>query len=74
MHPPHMGLFHAQLFENVFLELAVIFRNGCYCRSPSFMTRDVFAAAPSVLTSGPTDSVTLFDESESSQREVVTDL
>ena len=35
----------------------------------SFMTRDVFVAA----TSASTESVTFVDESESSQREVVTD-
>ena len=30
----------------------------------SFMTRDVFVAAPSVLTSESTESVTFVDESE----------
>ena len=38
----------------------------------SFMTRDVLVAAPSVLMSGLTESVTSVDESESCQREVVT--
>ena len=36
----------------------------------SFMTRDVFVAAPSVLTSESTESVTFLDEWERSQREV----
>ena len=39
----------------------------------SFMTRDVFVAAPSMLTSRLTESVTFVDESESCKREVVTD-
>ena len=38
----------------------------------SFMTRDVLVAAPSVLMSGLMESVTSVDESESCQREVVT--
>ena len=36
----------------------------------SFMTRDVFVAAPSVLTSESKESVTFLDEWERSQREV----
>ena len=43
------------------------------CIIGSFMTRDVFVAAPSVLTCESRESVTFVDESESSQREVVTD-
>ena len=39
----------------------------------SFMTRDVFVAAPSMLTYRLTESVTFVDESESCKREVVTD-
>ena len=39
----------------------------------SFTTRDVFVSAPTVLTSESTESVNFVDESESSQREVVTD-
>ena len=39
----------------------------------SFMTRDVFVAAPSVLMSDSLESVTFVDVSESSQRKVVTD-
>ena len=70
MHPPHMGLFQTLLFEiyfqsrRLFLGMDVI---------GSFTSRDVFvAAAPSVLTSVSTESVTFVDESENSQLEVVT--
>ena len=56
MHPPHMGLFQTLLFEIyfqsrwLFLGMDII---------GSFTTRDVFAVAPSVLTSEATESVNL---------------
>ena len=69
MHPPHMDLFQTSLFEiyfqsrRLFLGMRVI---------GSLATRDVFVVAPSVLTSESTEYVNFVDESESSQREVVT--
>ena len=69
MHAPHMGLFQTLLFEiyfqsrRLFLGMDVI---------GSFTTRDAFVVAASVLTSESTESVNVVDESENSQREVVT--
>ena len=71
MHPPHMGLFQTLLFEiyfqsrRLFLGMDVI---------GSFTSRDVFvAAAPSVLSILSQRNLSNFvDESENSQREVVT--
>ena len=61
---PHTrACFWNVILKQIFLRMDVI---------GSFMTRDVFVAAPSVLMSGLTESVTSVDESESCQREVVT--
>ena len=59
---PHTrACFWNVILKQIFLRMDVI---------GSFMTRDVFVEAPSV--SGLTESVTFVDESESCQREVVT--
>ena len=69
MHPPQKGLFQTLLFEvyfqsrRLFLGMDVI---------GSIKTRDVFVVAPSLLRSESTESVTFVDESESTEREVVT--